>query len=731
MTTGVDEIDWASLQDAYGPADGFPRLLRGVVDSDPEVREEAVHELFGTVYHQGTLYTATPRAVPFVARVAADPATRESERASLVHLLGVIAEADDASPDVLADVRAALVRDIEILLTFLDDPDAETRHAATYLLGHLPSETAPRVVPLLRARRAVEQEPIVIAGLLAAAGRLAPDHATAAWLNEELAPDRPDVVRAGALWAASAAGLPWTSAPDASAETLANCWLDGEPLTNWVWSDTPFEDIALRLDIGPFAAICRAMLDQGTAEAARTAMYAVHERCGRSRSARPELAPLLAHCVDHPDPRVRLEAAYTVQDVWEAAPLAADALAARATRIAAVTTSGPAVRPDADAAREDASSADDADDPSLLKAALGVLVELGDPRWREPLVRALDAGRDVDGTLYLLVTRDVPCDDVLLGAVRRRLAAWWSKEGARDDTPFPDLLRDSDAHVLTKVIHHWGPDAAAAVPELIPLVPVDGWWAVRALEAIGPAASAAVPVLARVRDADGPWRRRLLCAEALAAITGDDAQLAHCVAAAAAGGDPVRAARTALRHDLPLDGLLPALRAAAAPFPPGTTAGSDVYLKRIDAARLLLEQGETGIAVRAAADALDAGIYTANALELAGLAGRAAADLEPRVRALLVRPHETPAALALFRITGESAPLVAALRDELLQSGFGRWLAEPLRELAPAAAELLPELRELHHGDAPVSRTGPHGWRRGETERDLARLIDKLTEPTP
>ncbi|RFU40282.1 hypothetical protein DZF91_17830 [Actinomadura logoneensis] len=624
----------------------------------------------------------------------------------------MIAETENASPDVLADVRAALLRDVGLLLTYLDDPDAEVRHSAAGLLGHLPPETADRVLPALWARREAEDEPVVVAALLAAAGRLAPD-ACADRLADELAPDRPHPVRAGALWAASAAGLPWT---DASAATLADCWTDGDPLPDWIWSATPFEDIVLRLDTPSFAACCRTMLDQGTDEAARAAVNALRERCGRSRSARAELAPLLARCVDHRDPRVRREAAETVREVREAAPLAADALAARAARTALRSRDLP---------RGPVSG--DTDDLLLFRTALAVLIELDDERWREPLVRALDAGRDVNRALHLVVDRDVPCDDVLLGAVRRRLAAWWSKEGGHADTPFPDMLRDNDAHALTRIIHHWGPDAAAAVPELLPLVPVDRWWTVRALGRIGPAASAAVPVLERVRDADGPWERRLLCAEAVAAITGDGGQLADRVAAAASGGDPVRAARTALRHGLPLDGLLPALRAAAAAPPPESAPEADVDRRRIDAARLLLERGETGIAVRAAADALDAGMYTVNALELAGLAGRAAASLEPRVRALLDPVHRMTAAHALFRITGESGPLVAALRDELRQGGFGRWLAEPLRDLGPAAAELLPELRELLYGDAPVGLSG-FGWRRAaEDEHDLARLVGELT----
>ncbi|WP_157429999.1 hypothetical protein [Actinomadura oligospora] len=713
MAASIDEIDWASLGDAYGPADAFPQMLKDATDPDPEVRDEALHELFGSIYHQGTLYTATPYAVPFVVRAVTDPAT--PGRAGLVHLLGAIAETDDASPAVLADVRAALVSDVGLLLPLLDDPDAETRHVATHLLGHLPRETAAQVVPTLRTRWTVEQEPIVVAGLLAAAGRLAPE-TNAAWLTEELASGKPDTVRAGALWASSAAGLPWT---DASAEALTDCWLNGEPLEGWIWSDRPYEDIVLRLDTPAFAAISRTILEEGPNEAARAAIDAVYERCVRSRSARAVLASLLAETVEHPDPVVRLAAAEAARDVPEATPLVVDTLAAHAVRI---TSRFPAVR----AVPADEGPRLLSEDDRLLPVALDVLITLGDPRWREPLVHALDAGEIMFGTLGTLIDAGVPCDDVLLGAVRRRIAAW--RAGQVRET-YAGVVRHNEINALTRLVHHWGPDAADAVPDLVPIVPDDIWWTVRALGAIGEAASEAVPTLTRVRDTAEAASRRLQCAEAIAAITGDEDQLSAGVAAVAAEGEPSLAAQAALRHGLPLDDVLPALRATAARTAP--TDDPAVLRQRLEAARLLLGQGEADPSIQVAADALDAGICTTLALELAGQVGRAAAgELDRRVRARLGAPHEAvAAALAFRRITGESEPLVAGVRAWLTSLGAGPWLDEPLRELGPDVAELLPELRELVDGDSPCPGVGIGGRLVREDEEARARLAALLAEP--
>lgn len=683
---GVDDVDWASLDHAYGSAEDVPQTLRHAVSEDDDVAGDALEHLFGTVYHQGTLYSATPWAVPFVARLAADPGT--PRRTGLVHLLGAIAETDDASPEVLADVRAALAGETARLLPLLDDPDAELRHVSTYLLGNLPP--AAEVLPALRARRERERSPRVVAGLLAAAGRVAPAE-SADWLAGELVPARPAAVRAGALWAIADAGLPW---PEAATGAVVDCWLDGEPLRDWVWSASPFADVVARVDDAPFVELCRTLFDRGSADAARRAVDAAYARCVKSRSARAACAPLLAAAVEHADADVRVSAATAVRDVPSAAVLAADALAAVVAEPAPGT------------------------DPELFGLALEVLIALDDPRWRSPFTAALLTGDVVPDVIGLLIDTDVPCDPVLLDAVRRRLAALpaeWAR--ASDYDALLGRMRwHNEVNTLTRLLHRWGPDAAEAVPELVALVPHDQWWAVRALAAMGPAASAAVPVLSVVRaDPAASWRHRLDCAEALTAISGDVGHVAACVAEAAVAS-PVPAAQTALRRGLPLDDLLPALRDLA------TTAAADdpaTVRLRIEAARVLLGTGDTTAPLRAAADALDSARHVADAAELAGLIGPPAASLVPRLRELLADRHDThAAALAIRRVTGETRPLVDAVRRRLARVGAGPWLVESLRELGDDAAPLLPALHALAEGDAAMPGGGVHGRRVRQDDED-------------
>jgi hypothetical protein len=68
---GLAEIPWLDLAHAYGSAEDVPGLLRAIASGDAEAASNAVHELFGNIWHQGTVYAATEYAVPFLARMAA------------------------------------------------------------------------------------------------------------------------------------------------------------------------------------------------------------------------------------------------------------------------------------------------------------------------------------------------------------------------------------------------------------------------------------------------------------------------------------------------------------------------------------------------------------------------------------------------------------------------------------------------------------------------------------
>lgn len=87
----VDEIDWASLEHAYGEATDVPESLRAIAGGD----DEALNNLLYALDHQGVQrFEATLRAVPFLVGLIADPAT--PRRGGIARLLAEFAVGDTA-----------------------------------------------------------------------------------------------------------------------------------------------------------------------------------------------------------------------------------------------------------------------------------------------------------------------------------------------------------------------------------------------------------------------------------------------------------------------------------------------------------------------------------------------------------------------------------------------------------------------------------------------------------
>ncbi len=113
---GLDDVPWAALRDAYGSAAAVPGLLRDLLAPDPDTRDAATYALFGTVWHQGTVYGCSPAAVPYLAAVVAEPAAEVRVRAMMALLLAEVAMPETSEPapgpgpgsDLLAGCRGAV-----------------------------------------------------------------------------------------------------------------------------------------------------------------------------------------------------------------------------------------------------------------------------------------------------------------------------------------------------------------------------------------------------------------------------------------------------------------------------------------------------------------------------------------------------------------------------------------------------------------------------------------------
>jgi hypothetical protein len=90
--SGLDEIPWDNLQHAHGPADDIPDLLRDLAGPFGDWHQ-TLDELFGDdLLHQGTCYSATAPALPFLSRMITSGALPAKQRLDLYVWLLIAAD---------------------------------------------------------------------------------------------------------------------------------------------------------------------------------------------------------------------------------------------------------------------------------------------------------------------------------------------------------------------------------------------------------------------------------------------------------------------------------------------------------------------------------------------------------------------------------------------------------------------------------------------------------------
>ncbi|MFI1035946.1 HEAT repeat domain-containing protein [Streptomyces sp. NPDC020951] len=168
MFDGLHDIDWASMEHAYGSAEEVPALLWALRSPDAEERHKALNRFYGAVHHQGSVYPSTAASLPFLFELAADDAT--PERAAVVALLVSIGREsldlgfeDDGTeieyhPPMGCGQAVAFLRERgEQVAELARDPDPDVRLAAIGGLG-LFLDDADRATAVLRERLAAEHD---------------------------------------------------------------------------------------------------------------------------------------------------------------------------------------------------------------------------------------------------------------------------------------------------------------------------------------------------------------------------------------------------------------------------------------------------------------------------------------------------------------------------------------------------------------------------------------------
>ncbi len=162
MLSGLAAVDWTALSHAHGVAVDVPDQLRAVAEGGRAEAEQALYELYGSLWNDGRTHSATAAAIPFLVEIAA---AGEVEPARRVDVLVLLARIGAASAGAAADrqrVAEHLDASRSELAPLLDAPDPDLRAAAAGLAGAFSSP--PRAwARRLREMADSETDPVVAA----------------------------------------------------------------------------------------------------------------------------------------------------------------------------------------------------------------------------------------------------------------------------------------------------------------------------------------------------------------------------------------------------------------------------------------------------------------------------------------------------------------------------------------------------------------------------------------
>lgn len=566
MFSGIDEVDWASMEHAYGPADDVPELLRGLASDDPAEREAALDGMYGAVHHQGDVYACTLACIPFLFELAVDPGVQD--RGSVVELLTSIGgfdldEDDEAEFDEdeiegaanYAMAAAAVTAGAGVFFELIADEDPGVRLAAPLALATLHRHPV-RVLALLRERLPVEPDEEVRLALVEAAGRVALRHRplagrVAQWLGRLASRGHAPGLRLAALAQLARCSpdvLPGDVVPVVSgllremrtggAAPASDAGCDGEPDPDRDPDTDPVacaeasgcEQVAAPTLVGQLRALSAhestARSTPWAADLLRTLHVGLDDRVG-------DRTALLADQLRSPDRWQRIDAVRMSGGLiraWrgsyeELVALVGEQLADPEPRLAEAAShvleelfclAAPAG--DALAARLAADPGgwvkEWASGPPGLGSTVKALARLGDPRAVPALAAALELP-EVPHDVGFAVGHLGEASRPLAGALRRRLA----------EVELDERAYDRASPLLAGLTGLRAGEAAEEVLRVLRGAPeYRGEWlrtaALRALGSFGPEARAAVPELRRLIRRPGT-ASATEAAEALWAVAGD------------------------------------------------------------------------------------------------------------------------------------------------------------------------------------------------------------------
>lgn len=151
LAAEVRAVDWRSLKSTYGSGEAVRDIILGLASRDEAEVEQAWEQINETVLqHQGTVYTATAAAAPFLCRIALDEATLR--RAMLIDDLAHLSTGYDepyAPAGTAQAVRNAVRPYVDELIGLWSADDGDLDMALVAVSVAFPVEAA-AIVPQLR-----------------------------------------------------------------------------------------------------------------------------------------------------------------------------------------------------------------------------------------------------------------------------------------------------------------------------------------------------------------------------------------------------------------------------------------------------------------------------------------------------------------------------------------------------------------------------------------------------
>ena len=472
--------------------------MRTLFTGSQEAAAEAEQELWSSINHQGSVYPATPAAVPFLAKAAA--AGVQQERA-LSLLAGIVQSNDERDGLPAGAARRAVAEQAALLDSMLDHEEPVVRGVALVVFVECGALSAARV----EQRWGVEAEPGLHASLLHALDRV--DSTRAAQLAVRVLERYglgADSVATVALRLLIRAGRGRTEHLTELSENC--CTVDVEGLQWWMWGSTP---LSLLLDtVAECWGVERAvrLRSYQTAwagpDAVRVNMNGVHglkKLADQYRSAAGPAAEVLTDLLEHP--RLYGAALFAMRGLG---PSHTRQGAERLVRIA-----------------------QNAPDPQA-DPALAFLIEQEDPRAPRLLAASLADRPQALSAAYGLLYRPVPAalafDAALLAAIRARIGDLLDEPSRERRDLIDPTRRHNEPVQLVGLLRAWGPRAAPALPELLRPLDRGRCTAAAALAEVGLASPEVLYALRR-NAGTGPACCRVAAAQALESLNGEEEPL--------------------------------------------------------------------------------------------------------------------------------------------------------------------------------------------------------------